>query len=185
MSVAAAKLMTFEEYAPIYGDQRYELVEGVPTEIPMPEGDHGYVAMNFGGELRNFVKDRKLGRVTGVDNFVMTKRKPDTVRGADVSYYSFESLPAEHKLPGRKNAYILPDLIAEVNSPSDRKNKIAVKVEEYLQAGVGIVIVLDPDILSATVYRRNELPQVFDNGDTLSFPDLLPGFGVAVKSLFE
>ena len=38
---------------------------------------------------------------------------------------------------------------------------------------------------SASVYRNDEFQQVFDNGDELKLPDILPGFSVPVRKLFE
>jgi hypothetical protein len=39
--------------------------------------------------------------------------------------------------------------------------------------------------LTASVYRADELQRIFDNGDELTIPDVLPGFAVAVRRLFE
>jgi len=38
---------------------------------------------------------------------------------------------------------------------------------------------------SASVYRNDEFQQIFDNGDDLVLPDVLPGFKVPVRKLFE
>jgi hypothetical protein len=45
--------------------------------------------------------------------------------------------------------------------------------------------VLDAASTSASVYRALELQQIFHNGDELVLPDVLPGFLVAVRRLFE
>jgi hypothetical protein len=46
------------------------------------------------------------------------------------------------------------------------------------------VVVLDPATTSASVYRSDEFQQIFHNGDTLTLPDVLPGFSVVVSRLF-
>ncbi len=185
MSAVLTKPMTFAEYWPIYENRYYELIEGVPTEVAVPGSNQGHVMGNLFYEFTAYVRKHKNGRMSGGDNYVMTKRNPDTVRGADVSFYSYDRVPATRKLPEYVDAYILPELVCEINSPSNTDKFIRTKTEEYLEAGVQIVVVLDPDTLSATVHRKGELPQVFDNGDELVLPDLLPGFAVAVKVLFE
>jgi Uma2 family endonuclease len=58
-------------------------------------------------------------------------------------------------------------------------------VGEYLTAGVKVVVVLDAVTTSASVYRADELQQIFHNGDELVLPDVLPGFAVSVQRLFE
>jgi Uma2 family endonuclease len=78
-----------------------------------------------------------------------------------------------------------PDLVVEVRSPSDNWSKIFTKVGEYLGSGVRVVIVLDSATTSASVYRPEELQQIFHNGDELTVPDVLPGFAVTVRKLFE
>jgi len=78
-----------------------------------------------------------------------------------------------------------PDLVVEVRSPPDTWTEIYAKVGEYLGARVRVVIVLDSASTSASVYRADELPQIFHNGGELVVPDVLPGFAVAVSRLFE
>jgi Uma2 family endonuclease len=81
---------------------------------------------------------------------------------------------------------VVPELIVEVRSPSDRWSKVLEKVTEYLKAGVVAVIVVDPQSLSVQVHRdTDQMPQTLRDTDELALPDLLPGFSVPVKRLFE
>jgi Uma2 family endonuclease len=57
-------------------------------------------------------------------------------------------------------------------------------VSEYLGSGVRVAVVVDPASASTSVYRADELQQIFHNGDELTLPDVLPGFSAPVKSLF-
>ncbi|HQR08420.1 MAG TPA: hypothetical protein PLN21_16445 [Gemmatales bacterium] len=43
----------------------------------------------------------------------------------------------------------------------------------------------NPDRAAATVFREEELPQTFHNGDSLSVPEILPGFEVKLAKLFS
>jgi Uma2 family endonuclease len=81
---------------------------------------------------------------------------------------------------------VVPELIVEVRSPSDRWSKVLEKVTEYLKAGVVAVIVVDPQSLSVQVHRdTDQMPQTLRDTDELALLDLLPGFSVPVKRLFE
>jgi Uma2 family endonuclease len=80
---------------------------------------------------------------------------------------------------------VSPDLVIEVRSPSQGWDELLTKTAEYLAANVRVVIVLDPSVYSAAVYRREELPQVLDNGDDLTVPDVLPDFRVPVRKFFD
>ena len=102
------------------------------------------------------------------DSGVVTERGPDTVRGADVAYYSYERIP-RGPLP---NHYldVVPELILEVRSPSDRWPNVLFKVAEYLEAGVVIVVVLDDESRTAFVYRADEPGRTLGADDELTAP---------------
>jgi Uma2 family endonuclease len=176
-------LLTAEEFAQRYGGQRVELVKGVVKELPMPFPKHGKVCATIARLVGNYVAERDVGHVMSNDSFVKTRSHPDTVRGADVSYYSYERL-AKGAVPDGLLP-VAPDLVVEVRSPSDGWSAIFTKVGEYLGAGVPVVIVLDGVSQTASVYRPEELQQIFHNGDELVVPELLPGFAVRVSRLFE
>jgi Uma2 family endonuclease len=175
-------LLTAEEFARQYGGQYVELVEGVVKELPMPFPKHGKTCLTIGYLIADHVFKHDLGHVMSNDSFVQTRRGPDTVRGPDVSFYSYERLPRGEVPDGLLP--VAPDLVVEVRSPSDTWTEIFAKVSEYLGAGIRAVVVLDAVSTSASVYRAEELQQIFHNGDEMTIPDVLPGFAVVVRRLF-
>jgi len=178
------RLITAEEFSRMPDDGTIqELVKGRIVRMPPPLSFHGLVCVEFILALGEFVRSHDLGRVFSNDSGVITERDPDTVRGADVCFYRKDRLPAE--LPRDRYLDIVPDLVVEVKSPSDRWQKVLGKISEYLTAGVQIVIVADPKTDSAIVYRDEGLPQTFGPTDTLTIPDLLPGFSVQVAKFFK
>ncbi len=91
--VTTDRLLTAEEYLLLPDTGRpTELVRGriVSTDWPTPW--HGYVCCNVAGVLGDFVEEVKGGRLTNGSG-VVTERDPDTVRGADVAFYSYERVP--------------------------------------------------------------------------------------------
>jgi Uma2 family endonuclease len=129
-----------------------------------------------------FVRSRQLGRVVGNDTGVVTERNPDTVRGADVAYFSFEQVPADVMPDGY--AGVSPDVVAEVKSPSDSWGRLLAKAAEYLAAGVRAVCVFDPDTSSVRVYRENQPEVVFEADAEFTLPELHPDFRVAVRAFY-
>ena len=79
---------------------------------------------------------------------------------------------------------MVPDLVAEVLSPNDRKRDVADKIGESLDAGVPVVLLIDPRQKSVTIYRSLTSPYVLGVGDSLSFEDVLPGFTCRVGDIF-
>lgn len=163
-----------------------ELVRGRIVEMNPPTPYHGWVCGNVNRILGNYIVSRKLGRVMSNDSGVVTESDPDTLRGADVAYYSFARLPPG---PFSRDEYlaVVPDFIVEVMSPNDRWSQVFAKVTEYLKAGVTAVCVLDPNPASAgaTVYRDNRAPEQFAAEAELVLPDVLPGFRVRVSEFWE
>jgi Uma2 family endonuclease len=178
-------LLSAEEFArlPEDGVPR-ELVRGRIVEGPMPNRRHGYICLNIGWILMTFVKENDLGRVMSNDSFVVTQHDPDTLRGADICFISFKRLP---RGPLTDELYVeAPELVFEVRSPSDRWSKLVHKAEEYIEAGVLCVCVVDPKHENLTIFRPAEQdPTVLTIDDQLTLPDILPGFSIPVRKLFE
>ncbi len=178
--------MTAEEFVRLYGDDSgVELVKGRLVRMPMPGAEHGEVCLTAGALILDAAKSAGLGRAMGNDTFIRVGTNPDTYRGADVCFLSYARLPKDQPRP-KGPLEVPPELVIEVRSPTDRAGNIEDKVAEYLNAGVTVVVVLDPAFDSATVYRQSDdFPQRMHNGDELTLPDVLPGFAVPVRRFFE
>jgi Uma2 family endonuclease len=180
----AEALLTAEEYRllPDSGVPT-ELVRGriVPLNMPFPR--HGEICSAIVILLGTSVKEQGLGRLVSNDSGVITERDPDTVRGADVAFYSYERVPRgpvpEGYLP------VIPELVFEVRSPGDRWRNVLAKVVEYLGAGVTAVCVLDPGPQRAHVYYADEPEQIFAADEELALPAILGDLRVTVRQFFE
>jgi Uma2 family endonuclease len=71
-----------------------------------------------------------------------------------------------------------------VVSPTDRASEVFAKVQDWLQAGCGLVWVVDPETRTVTVYRSRSEIAVLTAVDTLDGGDVLPGFAVPVAEIF-
>jgi Uma2 family endonuclease len=192
---AAPALLTAAEFCEKYGNHGYELVQGRVhdpnasredgelQEVTVPWQSHGFICALIARLIGNFVSENRLGRVTSNDSWIRTGVNPDSLRGPDVYYFSYERLP-----PGKIPQGLLPvnpDLVVEVRSPSDSWTEMFTKVVEYLRAGIRAVVILDEETVTASVYRPQALQQTFHAADTLTVPEILPGFSVLVGTLFE
>ena len=107
-----APLMSAAEFAQGHGGDYMELVKGQVRELPMPFPKHGRICFLMGRFVDEHAEKHNLGRVVSNDSFVKTHSNPDTVRGADVAYYSYTRVPAG-PLP-RRYLDVPPDLVFEV-----------------------------------------------------------------------
>jgi Uma2 family endonuclease len=180
----AEAMMTAEEFGqrpdPGYPE---ELVRGRIVDMPPADRKHGFVCLKAGRILGIFVEEHDLGRVMSNDSAVITERGPDTVRGADVCYYSYTRLPKGPIATGYGPE--VPELVIEVCSAGDRWVEIHEKVAEYLRAGVLSVVVLDPRPQTAHVFGAGDPPRMLGVDDEPVLPSILEGFRVRVGRFFE
>jgi Uma2 family endonuclease len=183
-TVAADPLLTAEEFArrpdPGYPE---ELVKGRVVALPQPNRRHGQICSKVVRVIGNFVEEHDLGHVLSNDAGVITHRNPDTVRGADVAFYSYQRLP-KGPLPASYGPEV-PELVFEVLSPSDRWPNVLKKVGEYLEAGVLLVVVLDDARRMAQVFGADGPAGMLGEEEELTFPGVLGEFRVEVRRFFE
>jgi Uma2 family endonuclease len=95
MSAIASKPMTAKEFAhrpePADGS-REELVRGEVVTMPVPGFRHGRISHIIGYRLERYLETKRIGTVTN-EAGVHTENGPDTVRGPDVAFWSFERVP--------------------------------------------------------------------------------------------
>jgi Uma2 family endonuclease len=70
-----------------------------------------------------------------------------------------------------------------VRSKNDSTNEVRAKKDEYFDAGVQLVWVLDPGDRTVAAHQPGQPVQMFGENDTLTTP-LLPGFAVPLAELF-
>jgi Uma2 family endonuclease len=180
----AEALLTAEEYL-LLPDNGLptELVRGRVVTMNVPYPRHGFICSTVARILGSFVVEHDRGRVMTNDLGVVTERDPDTVRGADVAFFSYARVPKgplpEGYLP------VAPGLVFEVRSTFDRWRDILAKVAEFLQVGVVLVCVLEPQTETAHVYHTDRPPRVFTADQELILPEVFPDFRVAVRRFFE
>ncbi len=176
--------MTADEYLHLPDSgQPTELVRGDVLTMNPPASRHGQICSQVVYVLRQFLEQNDLGHVLSNDSGVITERNPDTVRGADVAFYSYQKVPRGPLPPGYLP--VPPDLVIEVLSPSERRTAVLAKVAEYLEAGVQVVCVLDDEPQRADLYYADKPFDTLNADDQLAIPDVLGDFQVLVGKFFE
>lgn len=157
---------------------RVELIDG-EIVLMSPSGyESDEVASEFSAQLRNWVRPRQLGRVTGA-GAGFNLPNSDT-RTPDVSFVRAERL----RLSPRSFAELAPDLIVEVKSPTDTLIGLRAKIDEFLEQGTQVGILIHPEQRWVEIRQPGKNPVMLRDGDLLSLPDLLPGWEVQVTDLW-
>jgi Uma2 family endonuclease len=175
--------LTIEEFERLPDDgYRDELVRGWVVREPPPGAEHGGVATELSARLRNFVREHHLGRIVSDSGFILAETPP-TVRAPDIAFITTERIPPAglpvRYFPGS------PDLAVEIVSPSNTPAAIQAKVDDYLAAGTRVVWVVEPRARTVTVYRPDHKIRMLREDDELDGGEVLPGFRVGVRAIFE
>jgi Uma2 family endonuclease len=182
-TVKQTRLLTAEEFmAADLGDGRFELVRGEVVPVPPTMPEHGRSCSRINWILETFGRTSGFGYCLS-ESAVSTERGPDTVRGPDICFYSHARWP-ESKI-GTGLPPLPPDLAVEVVSPSNRPGEMQREVSEYLEAGVLLVLVVDPARRRAALYRQGEVfPTILSESDVLENLPELPGFACRLADFF-
>jgi len=162
---------------------RQELVDGILYEMEPPGAAHGVVAMRIGMLLAEHVIERGLGFAFASEIGFLLRSNPDTVRAPDAGFVSQARIDA---VGGTPAGYWPgpPDLAVEVVSPNDRRSQVEGKALDWLAAGTRAVVVLDPPLRTATVYRARDDIRVLTDDERLDLGDVVPGWSARVGDLF-
>ena len=161
----------------------YEMVGGRPVEKPMGAYEV-HLANRLFFAIGQFVFARDLGWVEAEMLFDFGQQDQPH-RRPDVAYVSHGRWPKGVRIPSARSWAVVPDLAIEVVSPTDPAIDIEAKVVEYFEAGVRLVWVVYP--ATERVYRHEslEVVHVVTRQGELDGGAVLPGFRLAVASLFE
>lgn len=162
----------------------YEVVEGVLVRMAGSGDEATTLAADLLGELRAFVRPRRLGLLTGADG-VYKFPGAETGLLPDVGFYAAakRALIADRTKP----IPFAPDLAVEVASPSQDSNDMAAKARTYLDGGTRLVWIIWPDAQQIDVWRRGRSvgpAATLGLGDSLDGEDVLEGFIYPVASVF-
>jgi Uma2 family endonuclease len=162
--------------------ERYEFANGELVERQM-----SYLSSWVGSELHrrlsNFVLEHGLGQAVADGlGFKCFRDDPRKVRRPDVSFIQKSRITRE--VVTSKEVSIAPDLAVEVVSPNDYVYESEAKIKDYLDAGVRLVWVINPDSRIVQVYRGDGTTSRLTPSDELSGEDVVPGFSCRVVDLF-
>jgi Uma2 family endonuclease len=184
VAVVASHLTTADELLLMpKGRMRYELVRGELRTMTPAGFEHGRVSLRMAQLLGAHVEEAGIGVAAGAETGFVLSTDPDTVRAPDAAFVSKERA----EKVGRTVKYWpgAPDFAAEVISPNDTFHEVQAKALEWLAAGTIVVLLLDPDQQTATVYRGQGDTHVHRADETLDLGDAVPGFTVSVARLFD
>lgn len=156
-----------------------ELVDGVLVEKTVGFYET-ILAVRLAGRLEVFVEANHLGVVTGEGG--MMRIFPGLVRIPDVAFASWNEFPegvTDEPVPN-----VVPDLAVEILSEGNTKQEKDGKLDDYFEAGVRLVWLIEPRRKTVEVFTARHTSSLLDENATLSGGDVLPRFSLALKRFF-
>lgn len=115
-------------------------------------------------------------------NWLKGSRVPDVLYVPAEAYARFK---ADHPDWENKPLILVPPLVVEIVSPTDRFHEVTDKVDVYLADGVVLVWVIDPAARGVWVFEQGtQHPTRLRENDTLSAAPVIAGLLLRVSDLF-
>lgn len=134
------------------------------------------------GQVWYWNRQCKLGIV--FDSSTGFKLSNGATRSPDVSWIASDRWNSLSDKQKRGFAPIDPDFVIELMSPTDDLVTTQKKMKEYIDCGVRLGWLINPDEKQVEIYRLDRDIQVLSNPDNLSGEDLLPGLTIDLADIF-
>lgn len=175
--------MTVEEFdifaeLPQNRDKMLEYIGGEVVEVPSNPAASRFSQI-VAGEMYIYLKSNPIGHLTGEAGGYMVSGER---YAPDVAYISKAKQP---DLAQRGYNPLPPDLAVEVDFPStyESQRELRTKIVNYLAAGTVVWLVLS-ETKEVEVYVLGQPRKLLTLDNTLDGDDVLPGFKLAVKTIF-
>jgi Uma2 family endonuclease len=163
-------------------DLRLELTANGELSVMAPAGwESSERNGDLFGEVWTWNRQTKLGRTfDSSGGFTLPN---GAIRSPDVTWIEkskLANIPAGVKFP-----QVIPDFVLELRSDTDRMPKLREKMAEYRANGVRLGWLIDPQQQQVEIYRLGQDVEVLQSPTTLSGEDVLPGFVLDLRSIFN
>ena len=177
--------LTYDDFLLFPDDgQRHELIDGEHYVTPSPNVKHQRVLGKLFWAVQSYLEAHPVGEIYCAPLDIVLS--PHDVVEPDLFYISHDRA-AQVLTP--QNARGAPELVIEIASTSTRKRDETIKRRLYERDGVSEYWVIDPELDSIRVYRREgdrfgrAVELTSERGDLLTTP-LLPGLEIELARIF-
>lgn len=185
-------LLTLEDFMQRYSDEGpFEWINGVVIPVQPVVLGIAHIRGCLFRKLADFADIHGFGEVYGSCPFVLLDDQRYVKRSyrPDILFITSSHLrEIMNRDPDWGNKPLIgpPDLVVEVVSPTDLMTHVNRKVRLYLEDGVQLVWVVEPDEKSVSIFTPNTKQFTrLTIEDTLSGGDILPNFALPLEQLFE
>ena len=164
-------------------DLRFETDANGKLIVMSPTGSQsGKRNLNLAFQVELWNRQSKAGVV--FDSSTGFKLSNGAIRSPDVSWIAIERWNSLSDKQKQSFAPIDPDFVIELMSPTDDLSTTRQKMNEYMNCGVKLGWLINPDEKKVEIYHPNEDKKTLNNPSSLSGEDILPGLIVDLSDIF-
>ena len=162
----------------------FEIIDGKVVEAPPMSSYAIRIANSLAHQINTHSDKLYLGEAV-VEQLFNLRLTLDRNRRPDVGFVSYQRWPKDRPQPTEGDIWdVVPDLMVEVISPSDKAEELLTKIREYFEAGARQVWAIYPRERLAYLYDSPVKLRIITDGDDLIGGDVIPGFQLPLARLF-
>ncbi len=142
-------------------------------------GESGEKEANYIADLVIWNRQTQLGKVFSSSTIFKLPHGGD--RSPDAAWVALDRWHGLTQAQQKKFPPLCPDFVLELRSESDRLNPLQDKMQEYLNSGLRLGWLINPQDQQIEIYRPDQLVKVIDFPAKVSGEDVLPGFVLNVS----
>jgi Uma2 family endonuclease len=153
---------------------------GEVSQKVSPTTKHALLQRFIAARLEAHAAPRRAGHSLTEQRVILSR----VARVPDVSFYRQERLPLDEAGQYIDHPTTPPDLVIEIYSPGQEdRRKLVAKAAWYVEQGVHIVLLVDPDHRRVTIFTPSG-EAVFETSQRLPLGEILPGLELTPAELF-
>ena len=174
--------MTVEEFLTLPEEKpALEFEDGTVSQKVSPKGKHSRLQFVFAERVNVVTAQRKLALAFPELRTSFSGRS----YVPDVAVYRWDRIPLDNDGSIANDFFEPPDIAVEIVSPDQSVGALIRKCVWYVEHGVKIAVLVDPDDKSVFSFRPGLAPQVLRGDDQLPLDDVLADVAITVGFLFN
>lgn len=151
--------------------------------MPPTGGETGKRNSTINAQLWLWNEENQLGEVFDSSTGFTLPNGAD--RSPDVSWVEKSRWNSLTKEQREKFIPLCPDFVIEILSPSDRLPKVQEKMQEYLDNGCRLGLLINRKKQELEIYRPNQKVEILQAPQTFAAEDVLPGFILNMQKIWQ
>ncbi len=155
--------------------------EGELIVMALTGGETGRRNSNLTGQLWSWNQQAELGE--SFDSSTGFRLPDGAIRSPDAAWIRNERWQTLTPTQKQKYVPLCPDFVVELRSSSDALEELQAKMQEYLDNGLRLGWLIDPESQTVEIYRPSSPVEILQKPEYLSGEDVLVGFSLKLKGI--